>query len=457
MVYTFAFVVLIVFAASFAVKKYYEDGVKRHLAEMGDAVVQSYSEAQDVADNEAWAIGYLDKLEKKESADVAAQNSSGHVFRTLGAGGEIEAYKETAETALKLPEQGEFYFVTLQTGEKVLSRTVVIGKDEGAAALTFYEPMEKTDRRVAHAVLVLIFSAIALLAVFTVPTLLFLNTIVKPVRELRATAHMIAQGDYDARVDKMYDDEIGELAESINCMAEDIKNSDAMKNDFISSVSHELRTPLTAIKGWAETMSCGEMPPETMKKGFEIIINESERLTGMVEELLDFSRLQNGKMILAMDKTDLLAELEEAVYMLKERAAKEGQHIVYDPPEELPAVFADKNRIRQVFINIIDNALKYSPKGGVVGVDVKQTDEYIKIIVSDSGCGIAPKDLPRIKEKFYKANKTVRGSGIGLAVADEIMTLHKGSLEIESEEDKGTKVTISIPILDEDDEEILNN
>ena len=162
-------------------------------------------------------------------------------------------------------------------------------------------------------------------------------------------------------------------------------------------------------------------------------------------------------MILAMDKTDLLAELGEAVYMLRERASKERKHFVYDEPETMPPVLADKNRLRQVFINIIDNALKYTPVGGVIGIDVKQEDDKIKVIISDTGCGINEKDLPRIKEKFYKANKTVRGSGIGLAVADEIVTLHKGSLTIDSKEDVGTTVTISIPILDRDDEEILKS
>lgn len=458
MIYTFAFIVVIVFAASFAVKKYYDDGAKKELLRLGEYAAQSYSESQDISDGEEWAAAYLDKLDKKESADVAAADESGRVYKMIGSSSEITAARDLVATSPAVPEDGVFHIENLPSGERVLSRTTVIRDEKGAfvTALTFYEPMQETDDRVTIALIVIVLGAVLLLAMFIVPTLLFLNSIVKPVRELRATAHMIAQGDYDARVDKMYDDEIGELADSINCMAEDIKNSDAMKNDFISSVSHELRTPLTAIKGWAETMADENTKPELMKKGFEIIINESERLTGMVEELLDFSRLQNGKMILAMDKTDLLSELEEAVYILKERASKDGQHLVYDPPESLPPVFADKNRLRQVFINIMDNALKYSPRGGVVGVEVKHTDDMIRVIISDSGCGIAAKDLPRIKEKFYKANKTVRGSGIGLAVADEIMTLHKGSLEIESEEDKGTKVTISIPVLDEDDAKMLN-
>ncbi len=453
---TVLFLVLIIFTAAFAVRSYYYDGVKRHLKSLGDEAAASYSQREsDFTAGRVWVRSYIDAFDRTESVDIAACDENGEIiYATSGA-------QDEASGVIVLKKESEdetgFHTANLTSGEKVMCYTVVVRGSDGqfTAALTFFEPLTNADSRVMVAIIVLVAAAGLLLASFVIPALLFMRTIVKPVRELRATAHRIAQGDYETRVDKMYDDEIGELADSINHMAEEIKASDSMKNDFISSVSHELRTPLTAIKGWAETMSVGEPDSVTMNKGLGIIINESERLTGMVEELLDFSRLQSGRMILAMDKTDLLAELGEAVYMLRERAAKEKKHFVYEEPEAMPPVLADKNRLRQVFINIIDNALKYTPVGGVIGIDVRQEDDMIKVVISDTGCGINEKDLPRIKEKFYKANKTVRGSGIGLAVADEIMTMHKGSLEIESKEDVGTTVTISIPVLDSEDEKIL--
>lgn len=457
---TVLFLVLIIFAAAYAVRMYYYDGVRRHLQSLGDEALSSYSESENISDYEVskalWLSDYLVSVGKKESVDVAAADESGSVI------GSTRSYEEKISIPgyrIESADEGTFRTDTLSTGERVMSYSVVIrdGNGKFVTQLVFSELLTQADSKVMIAIIVLVAAAVLLLASFVIPCLLFMRTIVKPVRELRATAHRIAQGDYETRVDRMYDDEIGELADSINHMAEEIKASDSMKNDFISSVSHELRTPLTAIKGWAETMSLGEPDSATMSKGLGIIINESERLTGMVEELLDFSRIQSGRMILAMDKTDLLAELGEAVYMLRERAAKENKHFVYDEPESMPPVLADKNRLRQVFINIIDNALKYTPVGGVIGIDVRREDDMIKVVISDTGCGINEKDLPRIKEKFYKANKTVRGSGIGLAVADEIMTLHKGSLEIESKEDVGTTVTISIPVLDRDDEEILKS
>ena len=457
---TVLFMVLIIFGAAFAVRSYYYDGVKRHLEQLGDQALQDYAALEEgQAGGKVWLRSYMTELDNTESADAAASDENGDLIYATGGS---DAQTPSSETAWfgylkESPDESGFRTENRESGEKIMSYTVTVRDKDGSfvAALKFYEPLTNTDNKVMVAIIILIAAAVLLLASFVIPSLLFIRTIEKPVRELRATAYRIAQGDYETRVDKMYDDEIGELADSINHMAEEIKASDSMKNDFISSVSHELRTPLTAIKGWAETMSVGEPDSATMSKGFGVIINESERLTGMVEELLDFSRIQNGRMILAMDKTDLLAELGEAVYMLRERAAKEKKHFVYDEPENMPPVLADKNRLRQVFINIIDNALKYTPVGGVIGIDVKQEGDLIKVVISDTGCGINEKDLPRIKEKFYKANKTVRGSGIGLAVADEIMTLHKGSLEIESKEDVGTTVTITIPVLDRDDEKIL--
>ena len=165
---------------------------------------------------------------------------------------------------------------------------------------------------------------------------------------------------------------------------------------------------------------------------------------------MDFSRMQNKAMVLMMDKIDLLAELDEAVYMYRERAISENKHLDFEEPESISPVLADKNRMRQVFVNVIDNALKYTPEDGMVSIRVQEDEKFIHIYIVDNGCGIPAEHLPRVKDKFYKANQTQRGSGIGLAVADEIMTLHSGSLQIESEEGVGTTVIISIPKIQPD-------
>ena len=217
-------------------------------------------------------------------------------------------------------------------------------------------------------------------------------------------------------------------------------------HDFISSVSHELRTPLTAIKGWAETLMDDSVDRETTKKGIGVIIKESERLSGMVEELLDFSRLQSGRLKLNLTKLDLVAELSDAVLMFTERARQEQIRLDYDEPMDILPIMGDANRLRQVFVNILDNALKYSDAGDSITVVVLRQENNAVITIQDTGIGIAPTDLPKIKTRFYKANATRRGSGIGLAVADEIVTMHGGSLELDSQEGVGTRVTITLPL-----------
>ena len=270
----------------------------------------------------------------------------------------------------------------------------------------------------------------------------------RPLSAMANVAIAMSKGDFDVRVKKEKDDELGALCDSINDMAAELGTAEKMKTDFISSVSHELRTPLTSIKGWAETLQTGGIVRETYDKGMNVIVREAERLSGMVEELLDFSRMQSGRMRLILKKIDLLAELDEAVYMFTDRARTEHKNLIYDEEDTmLSPILGDVNRLRQVFINVIDNALKYTNPGGTVRVSAYEDDGFIRVIIKDSGCGIPAEHLPNVKKKFYKANQNVRGNGIGLAVANEIMELHSGSLDIDSEEGMGTTVIITIPTM----------
>lgn len=346
-----------------------------------------------------------------------------------------------------------YYTGKISSGENIMAVCLMLpDNDLGYSAVRLVSSMEKIDRSVSFIALIFIVICFAILILMFASGLYFIKSIVIPVRQIGSTARRYAVGDFSVRITKKNDDEIGELCDIVNHMASELELSEQMKNDFISSVSHELRTPLTAIKGWAETV--GSMPDdeETIAKGMRVITSESERLSRMVEDLLDFSRMQNGKFSLNKNTMDILAELGDAVLIYTEKARKEGIDVIYDEPDMLPFVYGDRNRLRQVFVNIIDNAIKYSEKGGVVSVQATMSDaRHIEVDVSDTGCGISPQDLPKVKTKFYKANHTRRGSGIGLAVADEIVTLHGGKLEIFSEQGVGTTVTITLPVQKQDD------
>ncbi|MBQ4128317.1 MAG: HAMP domain-containing histidine kinase [Ruminococcus sp.] len=402
---------------------------------------------------------YVEDFLYKENMELMVINANGRVTVT-STGFEPDEGIAMPDYENALEEESGFAQWTgkLSSGEKVMATTHIISNSNGTSvgAIRYVVSLRKANLYTFIASLIATVIGIIIIGCMAFSGTYFIRSIVKPVREMSETAKRIAQGDFDAKLTKMYDDEIGDLCDSINDMAKELDASEKLKNDFISRVSHELRTPLTAIKGWAETMQYGVPDRITLEKGMSVIVNESSRLTGIVEELLDFSKLQSGRLTMQMEKIDILAEVDEAVYMFKERALSEGKHLLYDEPEIMPPVFGDRNRLKQVFINVLDNALKYTPEGGMVGVQVYQDfkEDMIKIIVADNGCGIAAEDIPKIKDKFYKANQKVNGSGIGLAVADEIIKLHNGHLDIDSSIDVGTTVTIGIPIYKNQNEEV---
>ena len=454
-----AILVTIIVVLSFSIQTFYYNGIQQTISGRSNELVNFFGNytAADTEQFNTTAREYVENFPDKELMELMVVNSYGKVIITsTGFAPDESQSMPDYEKAKNDPEGFGLWTGNLSSGEEVMTATRVIQNSNGEiiGAVRYAVSLEAANRKIFLAITALILAGLFITFFVVISGAYFIRSIVTPVREMSATANRIAQGDFNAKLDKMYDDEIGELSDSINYMAHELAASEKMKNDFISSVSHELRTPLTAIKGWAETMQLGGVSdPKTMEKGMSVIVKESERLTGIVEELLDFSRIQSGRMVLMMDKIDLLAELDEAIYMLRERALGENKHLLYDEPDHVPPVMGDKNRLRQVFINIMDNALKYTPASGVIGIQVTSDADNIKIAISDNGCGIPAVHMPHIKDKFYKANQTVRGSGIGLAVADEIMQLHGGSLDIESTEGIGTTVTLTIPVLHEEEEQ----
>ena len=244
--------------------------------------------------------------------------------------------------------------------------------------------------------------------------LFFVRSIVRPLGEVEATATKIAKGDMKVRLpDTRYDDEIGRLCKTINQMAEDLAETERLKNEFISSVSHELRTPLTSIRGWVETISNIDDPTnENYRRGLSIIGTETDRLYTMVEELLDFSRLQNG-IKMNCEVLDFVAEATDAALFVEARIRQEGMQLVYpELPEPYP-VWADPARLRQVFVNLFDNAIKYSEPGGTIFLTLSRTPVTVSASIRDQGRGIAPDDLEKVKQKFFKAKNSVRGWASG--------------------------------------------
>lgn len=335
------------------------------------------------------------------------------------------------------------------TGERIAaacSPVVYQGHTEGL--IRYVTSMSGIDRQFILTVSLITVVALAIFAMVYFSNLYFVRSIVEPLASITETARLIADGSYGVQIEKKFDDEIGELTDTINDMSLKIRQSEKTQSEFISSVSHELRTPLTAITGWAETMQSGELrDPEDMKKGMEIILSEARRLTNMVEELLEFSRISDGRFTLSVEPLDLKAELEDAVYTYTEFFRREGIALEYtDCPEEMLPISGDPHRLRQVFCNLLDNAAKHGGSGKRIDVSIAREGEEAVIRIRDYGPGIPEGELPFIKNKFYKGSSKARGSGIGLSVCEEIVVRHEGQLFIGNAEGGGCLVVIRLPL-----------
>lgn len=402
-------------------------------------------EAKSRAEFSNFAREYAEQFEYKHKVEVQVIDYTGKVIVTTSGFAPEQGPMPDYAAAAKSVSGTARWRGTTSSGEKIMAGTTLLYGGNGA--VRWVVSLEDVNRHIAMIIIIVGAIGLCVILLAAVSGLYFIKSIVKPVQEVSNIARRIAMGDFKARIEVRENDEIGELCDSINYMASELSQAENLKNDFISSVSHELRTPLTAIRGWGETvkMSVGT-DPQLVEKGMDVILSEADRLSGLVEELLDFSRMQSGRLTMQMERTDILDQLGEAVYMYEEIARQQGIELSFVEPKSLPPVIGDGNRLKQVFINIIDNAIKYTNSGGQVLVEAVEEEGCVRITITDTGVGIPAQDVDRVKEKFFKSNKSVRGSGIGLAVADEIVKQHKGLLFLESKEGVGTTVTIVLPI-----------
>lgn len=442
--------------ASFTIKSYYYNSVENIVnSAVSDSAVGYFT--KNVANGnslQSSAAEFIDSYSYKDKTTLWVIDDSADIILSSSGFSVGKQNMPDYDEALKSPNASAKFVGKMDNGQKIMAVTKIIKNTDGVSigAVRAITNIEQVDNQVATFCLLIALCLILVMIIIVFSNSFFIRSIITPVKEINEATKLIAQGNLDVRIEKQYNDEIGDLSDSINTMATEISAADKMKNDFISTISHELRTPLTSIKGWGETLTLGNqdnVDPLT-RKGLQVIVSEAGRLEGFVEELLDFSRLQSGRMTLRLAKTDILAELEVTLFTFIERAIREGYDVKYSIPEIPSVANADANRLKQVFMNVLDNALKYSRPGSKIFVKAefikKDEKDFVQIVIADQGCGISKEDLPHVKEKFYKANVSVRGSGIGLAVTNEIVNLHGGNLEVDSIEGKGTLVTIQLPI-----------
>ena len=407
------------------------------------------SQNMSSADRENLLYNLISDFDEADKFELMLLGDSGGILATSsGFTPQSTHNKDDFDRAMSVSDEVYTNTYRSQMNEKIMSATWLFEDSINEIyALRIVTSMARVDEQLYLLMAFAVLAAVAIIAFSITSGMFFIRSIVTPIHFIKDTTDKIAQGEFDVRIEqnKKYDHELSQLCESINHMAQELGRNDELKNEFISSVSHELRTPLTAIKGWAETMN-NTQDMETLEKGTSIILKETDRLYSMVENLLDFSRLQNANLALTKEKLDLVAEVYESVIMFMPQAAEQGVRIVFEEPDAIIPVMADKSKIKQIMVNLLDNALKYSSQDSVIEVNMWQNrqDGTVTTEVKDYGKGIRSEDIDKVKEKFYKGKGAKRGSGIGLALVDEIVKLHGGSFDIQSEYKKYTSMRFTL-------------
>ncbi len=446
------FILLGIIAFSVAIYNYYYTAVRTGLENKAQTATEFFTAYVSKTYLEYYqsAYRYTESFEDKDSLELQFVNSRGRV--------EVSSYGISAGSSpgtadiLNALETGKicsWQGKNSATGERILSVSAPVQYSDGSivGVMRYVTSLKMVDRRVMRISALACAVGLLIVVIVVFSNMYFIRTITEPIHGLTVLARQISEGSYGIQAEKKYDDEIGDLTDAINEMSAKISQAERVQTEFISSVSHELRTPLTAITGWSETLMYDPEIKGDSQRGVAIISKEAARLTKMVEELLEFTRIQDGRFNLNIEQLDVEAELEDSIFAYGELLRQEHIELNYTPSQQgLPLIPGDPERLRQVFLNILDNASKYGKSGKEIDVSLEKQGEYVVASVRDHGPGIPPAELPFVKKKFYKGSSKERGSGIGLAVCDEIVTRHGGELVIVNAEGGGVCVMIRLPI-----------
>jgi two-component system OmpR family sensor kinase len=449
------FITLIVVILTFSIfiYSYYHSTVMTGLVSKAKTATDFFANyvAKTYAEYYDSAYRYTQSFEDGDKIELQFIDEEGRVMiSSFGITAGSAPSSPDIQEAISTGEISSWVGTRAATGERIMavSAPMIYSGDNVIGVMRYVTSLKLVDRQVIFSILtVCALSAVIMIFVVLI-NLVFIRSVIEPVSEITKMSKRIAEGSYGIQINNDYQDEIGDMVKSINEMSLKIAQSEKIQTEFISSISHELRTPLTAITGWGETLIYNEQMDGETKKGIAIILKEARRLTKMVEELLEFTRMEDGRFTLNIEMIDIAAELEDSIFTYRELLHQDELELIYEPyMDEMPLIPGDPSRLKQVFLNLFDNAAKYGREGKRIEVSVDVDSAYVNISIRDFGPGIPEDELDHVKMKFYKgSNAKERGSGIGLAVCDEIIRFHGGSLILENAEGGGLLVTIKLPV-----------
>ncbi len=447
---TLGLVCVLIVTAVFAV--YYYSNMQSDMHYRAKTTTEFFAEYLNQDYNQYYqsCITYAQTFEEKDRIELQFISANGRlVASSFGKWAGQSPVTPEIQEAVAYRDIRPFVGRDPNTGERIIavSSPMIYSNGEVIGVLRYVTSTRLVDAQIVRVASFALLALVVIAAVVLMSSGYYIRSILRPVAEITEKAKRIANGTYGIQIQTKYDDEIGELADTINDMSAKINQNEMMQTEFISSLSHELRTPLTAITGWSETLIGNESLDSETRRGMKIILRETKRLTEMVVDLLDFTRIQDGRMTLNVELTDIRSEFEDTVFMYGSRLAQDGIALDYlDSDTDVPEITCDPKRLRQVFLNILDNAAKHGGEGKRIEASMAFEAPYVVVRIRDFGPGIPEDEIPLVKKKFFKGSSKARGTGIGLAVCDEIVSMHGGELILKNADGGGALVIVMLPV-----------
>ncbi len=470
--------IIIGFFLTYLIENYFFSA--RELEIVGQARDTSYLVAEDLAADDLEAVRKtVEALAYSLDAKIRILNYSRLTILTvdpeMGENGELEAEEGVGFAEREIEHVFNGNMLTKKVYGPAMQRVLVAapilheehngsgltGSDGEAAvlgAVTLSVPLRGIEETLAQISRLMLYSGIIGVSIAAIVAFSLSKTFARPLQKMSRAALDMAAGNFHCTVNEESDDEIGGLVKTFNYSVEQVeknleeqKRLENLRRNLVANVSHELKAPLASVRGFSELMLDGLIDEKEKERYLQIILDNSVHLSKLVDDLLTLSHLESGQVVLEQKELNVDDLARWSFDSITPQGDQKGIKLLYNIEPGLPLIRGDRHRLHEVLVNLLENALAYTPPGGAVSLKVYQNQGQVVFEVHDTGCGISGDELPLIFERFYKVDKSRRrsgkGSGLGLAITKQLVELHGGTIEVDSELNKGSTFRVYLPLL----------